>query len=114
MHLPISGIPASGKSTFCRWLEEKFGLPTKGSYHELDIIIVDAGNQGRPPHSAVWLGIESKNTSCVGTCRPCVLFGRVRNRCGRSRIFSAWRCVWYRFCTQTDVEPVSVQSGRLC
>jgi hypothetical protein len=23
MHLLISGIPASGKSTFCRWLEEK-------------------------------------------------------------------------------------------
>jgi hypothetical protein len=26
MHFLISGIPASGKSTFCRWLEEKKGL----------------------------------------------------------------------------------------
>ncbi len=37
--------------------------PTKGSYHELDIVIVEAGSNGRPPHSAVWLGIECKNTS---------------------------------------------------
>jgi hypothetical protein len=26
MHLLISGIPASGKSTFCKWLEEKKGF----------------------------------------------------------------------------------------
>lgn len=26
MHLLVSGIPASGKSTFCRWLEEKKGF----------------------------------------------------------------------------------------
>jgi hypothetical protein len=26
MHLLISGIPVSGKSTFCRWLEEKKGF----------------------------------------------------------------------------------------
>jgi hypothetical protein len=38
-------------------------LPTKGSYHELDIVVVDPEIQGRPPHSAVWLGIECKNTS---------------------------------------------------
>jgi hypothetical protein len=37
--------------------------PRKGSYHELDIVVVDAESQGRPPHSAVWLGIECKNTS---------------------------------------------------
>jgi len=36
---------------------------TRGSYHELDIVVVDAGITGRPPHSAVWLGIECKNTS---------------------------------------------------
>jgi|GEM_PF-1184572 len=36
---------------------------TKGSYHELDIVVVDAGSNGRPPHDAVWLGIECKNTS---------------------------------------------------
>jgi hypothetical protein len=39
------------------------GSPTKGSYHELDILVVDVASQGRPPHSAVWLGIECKNTS---------------------------------------------------
>ena len=27
MHLLISGIPASGKSTFCRWLEQNKGFP---------------------------------------------------------------------------------------
>jgi hypothetical protein len=26
MHFVISGIPASGKTTFCRWLEEKKGF----------------------------------------------------------------------------------------
>src|SRR5229473_5754800 len=26
MHFLVSGIPASGKSTFCRWLEEKKGF----------------------------------------------------------------------------------------
>src|SRR6266446_3289448 len=26
MHFLISGIPASGKSTFCKWLEEKKGF----------------------------------------------------------------------------------------
>jgi len=36
---------------------------TKGSYHELDIVVVDAGSTGRPPHSAVWLGVECKNTT---------------------------------------------------
>jgi hypothetical protein len=39
------------------------GLPTKGSYHELDIVIVDAGSSQRPAHSAIWLGVECKNTS---------------------------------------------------
>jgi hypothetical protein len=35
---------------------------TKGDYHELDILIADPGLTGRPPHSAVWLGVECKNT----------------------------------------------------
>ena len=37
--------------------------PHEGNYHELNIVIVDEGSQGRPPHSAVWLGIECKNTA---------------------------------------------------
>jgi hypothetical protein len=36
---------------------------TKGDYHELDIMIVDANAANRPPHTAIWLGIECKNTS---------------------------------------------------
>jgi len=36
--------------------------PTKGDFHELDILIVDAGVSGRPRHDQLWLGIECKNT----------------------------------------------------
>jgi hypothetical protein len=35
---------------------------TKGCYHELDIIIVNAGLTGRPRCDTLWLGIECKNT----------------------------------------------------
>src|ERR1039458_2350390 len=35
---------------------------TKGDYHELDLIIVGPGQQGRPRHDSVWLGVECKNT----------------------------------------------------
>jgi hypothetical protein len=35
---------------------------TKGDYHELDILVVDAGVTGRPRFDAIWLGIECKNT----------------------------------------------------
>jgi hypothetical protein len=35
---------------------------TKGDYHELDLIIVEPGQQGRPRHDTVWLGVECKNT----------------------------------------------------
>jgi hypothetical protein len=35
---------------------------TKGDYHELDIVITNAGVTGRPRFDEVWLGIECKNT----------------------------------------------------
>ena len=35
---------------------------TKGDYHELDIVIVEAGASGRPNCDRVWLGVECKNT----------------------------------------------------
>jgi hypothetical protein len=35
---------------------------TKGDYHELDLIIVEPGQKGRPRHDTVWLGVECKNT----------------------------------------------------
>ncbi|MCC7175800.1 MAG: hypothetical protein IT159_11440 [Bryobacterales bacterium] len=38
------------------------GTLTKGDYHELDLIIVDPNQHGRPPHDTVWLGVECKNT----------------------------------------------------
>lgn len=34
----------------------------RGDYHELDIMMVDAGQNGRPAHDRVWLGVECKNT----------------------------------------------------
>jgi hypothetical protein len=35
---------------------------TKGCYHELDIVVVEPGQNGRPRCDQVWLGIECKNT----------------------------------------------------
>ncbi len=37
--------------------------PSKGDYHELDILVVDPGLTGRPRHSSIWLGVECKNTA---------------------------------------------------
>jgi len=34
----------------------------RGDYHELDIIVADAGVNGRPSYSQIWLGVECKNT----------------------------------------------------
>lgn len=39
------------------------GPLTKGDYHELDIVVIERGQEGRPPHNTVWLGIECKNTT---------------------------------------------------
>jgi hypothetical protein len=38
------------------------GTPTKGEYHELDIVIIEPGLSGRPRHDQIWLGVECKNT----------------------------------------------------
>jgi hypothetical protein len=38
------------------------GPPSKGDYHELDIAVLQPALTGRPPHDAVWLGVECKNT----------------------------------------------------
>ncbi len=39
------------------------GPLTKGDYHELDILVIEPGQTGRPPHNTIWLGIECKNTT---------------------------------------------------
>lgn len=39
------------------------GNPTPGDYHELDIVMVLAGTDGRPRHSDLILGVECKATS---------------------------------------------------
>lgn len=37
--------------------------PNKGHYHELDVVMVDAGALGRPTHDQIWLAAECKFTS---------------------------------------------------
>ena len=37
--------------------------PTKGHYHELDLVVVQAGATGRPRCDQIWLGVECKNTA---------------------------------------------------
>jgi hypothetical protein len=36
--------------------------PGSGDYHELDIVVVDAGVNGRPSHDEIRMGVECKNT----------------------------------------------------
>lgn len=38
-------------------------MPTPGEYHELDIVMVDLGINGRPRHDSIWLGVECKHTA---------------------------------------------------
>lgn len=38
-------------------------IPTRGDFHELDIVIVDPGLRGKPRHDQIWLGVECKNTA---------------------------------------------------
>jgi len=44
---------------------EQSGLlvPALGHYHELDIVMVDAGTTGRPKPRKLWLGVECKHTA---------------------------------------------------
>jgi hypothetical protein len=36
--------------------------PSRGDFHELDIVVVPAGETGRPKHDRMLLGVECKNT----------------------------------------------------
>lgn len=44
------------------WMGARTRLPTRGEYHELDIIVVDPEIVGRPSPDDIWLGVECKNT----------------------------------------------------
>jgi hypothetical protein len=69
---PRIELRRSGNCVAELWTDVEFlslsyctGIPrrvTKGDYHELDIVIVVAGANGRPRCDEVWLGIECKNT----------------------------------------------------
>lgn len=38
-------------------------VPNRGDFHELDIVVLEPGVDGKPRHDQVWLGVECKNTS---------------------------------------------------
>lgn len=43
--------------------QSSHSMPGKGDYHELDILMVTPGANGRPRHDQVLLGVECKNTT---------------------------------------------------
>jgi hypothetical protein len=57
MHFLISGIPASGKSTFCRWLEEKKGF--------LHLDVEKPGVLDRYGMATAWATLFDANTSAA-------------------------------------------------
>lgn len=57
MHFLISGIPASGKSTFCRWLEEKKGF--------LHLDVEKPGVLERYGMATAWTTLLDANTSAA-------------------------------------------------
>ena len=57
MHLLISGIPASGKTTFCRWLEEKKGF--------LHLNVEEDGVLDRHGLASVWNALFDAGTSAA-------------------------------------------------
>jgi hypothetical protein len=69
---PRIELKRSGRSVAELWTDVEFltlshcsspgSTVTKGSYHELDVVIVDPGLTGRPRCDALWLGVECKNT----------------------------------------------------
>ncbi len=69
---PRVELRTSGRCAAEMWTDIEFislshslrggGLPERGEYHELDIAVVEPGLQGRPPHDAIWLAVECKNT----------------------------------------------------
>lgn len=36
--------------------------PNRGDFHELDIVVLEPGIQGKPRHDQIWIGVECKNT----------------------------------------------------
>jgi hypothetical protein len=69
---PRIELQRSGKCIAELWTDVEFlslshckrpgATVTKGCYHELDLVIVQAGLAGRPRCDAIWLGVECKNT----------------------------------------------------
>jgi hypothetical protein len=57
MHFLISGIPASGKSSFCRWLEEKKGF--------LHLDVEKPGVLDRYGLATAWATLFDANTSAA-------------------------------------------------
>jgi hypothetical protein len=68
MHLLISGIPASGKSTFCRWLERK-----KGFFH-LDV--EEDGVLDRHGLATAWDALFAANPTAAPFIQALDRFGR--------------------------------------
>jgi hypothetical protein len=68
MHLLISGIPASGKSTFCSWLEEKKG------FRHLDV--EKPGVLDRHGLATAWATLFDAGTSAASFVQGLERFGR--------------------------------------
>lgn len=70
---PYFELTASGSPSLEVWTDIEFmalshaqragfGPPLPGDYHELDVVVVEAGTDGRPTHAQILLGVECKNT----------------------------------------------------
>jgi hypothetical protein len=68
MHFLISGIPASGKSTFCRWLEEKKGF--------LHLNVEEPGVLDRYGLATAWATLFDASTSAESLVQALDSFNR--------------------------------------
>jgi hypothetical protein len=68
MHLLISGIPASGKSTFCKWLEEQKGF--------LHLDVEEDGVLDRHGLATVWDALFAANATAAPFIEALDGFGR--------------------------------------
>lgn len=70
---PYFELTAAGSPPLEVWTDVEFmalshaqrggsGPPLRGDYHELDVVVVEAGTSGRPTHAQILLGVECKNT----------------------------------------------------
>lgn len=70
---PYFELTAAGSAGLELWTDVEFmalshaqrgasGPPLRGDYHELDVVVVEAGASGRPTHREILLGVEAKNT----------------------------------------------------